>query len=63
LTKSSSEIIFEPLPHDDPLQRQPDISLAKKHLDWEPQINLERGLKATIDYFRKIADFKAELQS
>jgi UDP-glucuronate decarboxylase len=63
LTKSSSEIIFEPLPHDDPLQRQPDISLAKKHLDWEPQINLERGLKATIDYFRKITDFKAELQS
>ena len=63
LTKSSSEIIFEPLPYDDPLQRQPDISLAKKHLDWEPQINLQRGLKATIDYFRKIADFKAELQS
>lgn len=57
LTKSSSEIIFEPLPHDDPLQRQPDISLAKKHLDWEPKINLQRGLKATIDYFRKIADF------
>lgn len=63
LTKSSSEIIFKPLPHDDPLRRQPDISLAKKHLDWEPQINLEKGLKATIDYFRKIADFKAELQS
>jgi UDP-glucuronate decarboxylase len=54
LTGSRSKIIFEPLPQDDPLQRQPDISLAKKHLNWEPTLNLEQGLKRTIEYFRAI---------
>jgi UDP-glucuronate decarboxylase len=54
LTGSRSKIIFEPLPQDDPLQRQPDISLAKKHLNWEPTLNLEQGLKLTIEYFRTI---------
>jgi UDP-glucuronate decarboxylase len=49
-----SELIFEPLPQDDPKQRRPDISLAKKTLDWEPKINLEAGLTKTIEYFRKI---------
>jgi UDP-glucuronate decarboxylase len=49
----SSKLIYEPLPHDDPRQRQPDISLARQHLDWEPKITLEPGLEKTIDYFRK----------
>ncbi len=51
---SKSKIIFEPLPKDDPMQRQPDIALAKKQLDWEPGINLEEGLEQTIAYFKKI---------
>ena len=48
-----SELIFEPLPQDDPKQRRPDIGLAKKTLDWEPKINLEAGLTKTIEHFRK----------
>ncbi len=52
MTGSSSQIIFEPLPADDPLQRRPDISLAKKALAWEPKIALEPGLEKTIAYFR-----------
>ena len=51
LTGSSSEIIFEPLPSDDPLQRQPDITLAREKLGWEPTIHLEEGLQKTIPYF------------
>jgi UDP-glucuronate decarboxylase len=54
LTGSQSGIIFMPLPEDDPMQRQPDISLAKKELGWEPEVPLEEGLKRTIDYFRTI---------
>ena len=54
LTGNKSKIIFEPLPQDDPVQRQPDISLAKERLDWRPRINLEEGLKKTIEYFRSI---------
>jgi UDP-glucuronate decarboxylase len=54
LTGSKSKIIFCPLPSDDPKQRKPDISLAKSVLDWEPKIQLEEGLKQTIDYFKKI---------
>lgn len=54
LTESQSKLIFMPLPQDDPLQRQPDIALAKKELNWEPTITLDEGLKKTIDYFRKI---------
>jgi len=50
----NSELVFEPLPSDDPKQRQPDITLAKKNLDWEPKINLENGLEKTIEHFRKI---------
>jgi UDP-glucuronate decarboxylase len=53
ITSSTSKLVFEPLPSDDPKQRQPDIALAKKHLDWTPKVNLEDGLVATIDYFRK----------
>ena len=54
LTESKSKIIYEPLPTDDPKQRQPDISLAKAKLDWEPTIKLRDGLKDTIRYFSEI---------
>jgi len=54
LTGSKSKIIFKPLPQDDPLQRQPDISLAKEKLQWEPVIDVEKGLNRTIEYFRSI---------
>ncbi len=54
LTNSKSKIVFEPLPSDDPLQRKPDITLAKKVLDWEPKIHLEEGLGRTIDFFKTI---------
>ena len=53
LTGSSSKIVEEPLPQDDPKQRQPDISKAKRELGWEPTVQLEQGLTKTIDYFRK----------
>jgi UDP-glucuronate decarboxylase len=54
LTGSKSKIIRMPLPPDDPTQRQPDISLAKRELGWTPKIELEEGLLKTIDYFRSI---------
>ncbi len=54
LTGSKSKIVFMPLPADDPTQRQPDISLAKKELGWEPKIMLDEGLVKTIDYFKSI---------
>ena len=50
-TNSKSEIIFKELPKDDPVKRQPDISLAKEKLNWQPKHNLEDGLKKTIEYF------------
>jgi len=53
LTGSKSKIIFKPLPQDDPLQRQPDNTLAKEKLQWEPSIDIEQGLKKTIEYFRR----------
>jgi UDP-glucuronate decarboxylase len=53
-TGSKSELIFLPLPADDPRQRQPDIALARTVLDWEPQIPLETGLKTTIGHFRTL---------
>jgi UDP-glucuronate decarboxylase len=53
LVGSSSKIVFKPLPQDDPRQRKPDITLAKTKLDWEPKVNLEDGLKETIEYFRR----------
>ena len=52
LTESKSELIFEPLPLDDPLIREPDISVARKELNWEPRISRETGITKTIDYFR-----------
>lgn len=51
-TGTSSKIIYEPLPADDPMQRQPDITLAKKMLNWEPKIKLDEGLGKTIEYFK-----------
>jgi UDP-glucuronate decarboxylase len=54
LTSSKSKIIRMPLPPDDPTQRQPDISLAKKELSWSPEITLEKGLVKTIEYFASI---------
>jgi UDP-glucuronate decarboxylase len=52
LTGSPSQLVTEPLPEDDPRQRQPDISAAKDALGWEPRVDLEDGLRLTIDYFR-----------
>jgi len=56
LTGSSSQIVFHPLPQDDPKRRQPDISLAKNLLNWEPQVSLREGLKRTIAYFRNVVE-------
>jgi UDP-glucuronate decarboxylase len=53
-TGSRSKIVFEPLPADDPKQRQPDITEARKLLDWEPKISLDEGLKPTIKYFDRL---------
>jgi len=55
LTRSRSTIIFEPLPEDDPMQRRPDIALAREKLDWAPSIELEEGLMKTISYFKNLA--------
>jgi len=54
LTGNRSEIVFKPLPKDDPVRRRPDITLAKERLDWEPTVPLAEGLKKTIAYFRDI---------
>jgi len=54
LSGSKSKIIHQPLPSDDPKQRQPNIDLANAKLDWQPKVNLEDGLKETIAYFRKV---------
>lgn len=58
LTQSSSKIIFLPLPQDDPKQRQPDISLAKRELDWQPRVELREGLEKTIEYFSNLISGK-----
>jgi UDP-glucuronate decarboxylase len=52
LVNPDGKIVFKPLPSDDPKKRQPDISLARKHLGWSPTVGLEQGLTETIDYFR-----------
>ena len=54
-TGSSSAVVYRPLPSDDPTRRQPDISLAKKLLDWQPVVPLEEGLRETVDYFKALA--------
>jgi UDP-glucuronate decarboxylase len=61
LTGSKTKIVTRPLPVDDPARRRPDITLAKKHLDWQPQVKLREGLSRTIDWFRAIRwdDYRA----
>ena len=54
LSGSSSPIVFEPLPHDDPRRRRPDITLAHNTLGWKPEVSLEEGLGRTIDYFKRL---------
>jgi len=54
LTNSKSKIVYKPLPSDDPVQRQPDISLARQLLNWEPRIQLNEGLISTIEYFERL---------
>ncbi len=56
MTGSSSNIVYRPLPDDDPKQRRPDITKAQSLLDWEPQVPLEEGLTKTIAYFRRILE-------
>jgi dTDP-glucose 4,6-dehydratase len=56
VTGSKSKIVYCPLPQDDPLQRQPDISKAKRLFGWEPKIDLETGLKLSLDYFRNCVE-------
>ena len=56
LTGTVSGLVFEPLPEDDPMQRQPDISLAQEQLDWTPSVQLQQGLISTIAYFRTLLD-------
>jgi nucleoside-diphosphate-sugar epimerase len=53
MTESSSQIVYKPFRQDDPKKRKPDITLATNYLKWRPQVNLNHGLKKTIDYFRK----------
>lgn len=57
LTGSESKIVFKPLPHDDPVRRKPDISLAENAIAWLPSVSLEEGLRKTIQYFREIIEF------
>jgi UDP-glucuronate decarboxylase len=54
MTGSASRLVFRPLPTDDPRQRQPDISLARQTLGWEPKVQLEAGLARTIAYFTEV---------
>lgn len=60
LTGSASEITYQPLPEDDPKVRQPDISKARRLLGWEPKVDLETGLRRTLDYFRGEVAAKAK---
>jgi dTDP-glucose 4,6-dehydratase len=59
VTGSKSEIVYCPLPQDDPIQRQPDISKARKLFGWEPKIDLETGLKLSLDYFKSCIEVPA----
>jgi nucleoside-diphosphate-sugar epimerase len=54
VTGNKSEIVYEPLPVDDPMQRRPDITLARELLGWEPEVALRDGLERTADYFRGV---------
>ena len=57
LTGTDQKIVYKPLPKDDPKQRRPDISLAKKVLDWEPKVSRSEGLKVTFDFFKNLDEF------
>jgi dTDP-glucose 4,6-dehydratase len=61
VTESPSKIVYHPLPVDDPTQRQPDISKAKRLFGWEPKIDLETGLRLSLDYFRAAVESEKEL--
>ncbi|MFN0275187.1 MAG: SDR family NAD-dependent epimerase/dehydratase, partial [Chitinophagales bacterium] len=54
LTKTNQKIVYKELPVDDPQQRQPDISLAKKLLNWEPKVSRKEGLQITYEYFKNL---------
>jgi len=54
MTESRSGTVFKPLPSDDPVQRRPDITLARQHLGWEPRVPIEIGLARTVEYFRDV---------
>ena len=54
LTGTKQKIVYKPLPQDDPKQRQPDITLAKKLLGWDPKVNRAEGLKITYEYFKSL---------
>ena len=60
LINSDLELVYKPLPEDDPVQRQPDITLAKRKLGWQPHIAIDEGIVKTIDYFREILGFPQE---
>ena len=61
LTGSKSEVIYKPLPADDPIRRCPDIGLARETLGWEPKIRFEQGLMQTIAYFQDLLNRPGEL--
>jgi len=63
ITGSKSRIRYEPLPPDDPKQRQPDITKARTLLGWEPKIDLETGLRMSLEYFQKATLEEKALQS
>jgi dTDP-glucose 4,6-dehydratase len=55
MTGSQPEIVFQPLPEDDPKQRRPDIGKARALLGWEPRVGLEEGLRLTVEYFQRLS--------
>jgi UDP-glucuronate decarboxylase len=63
IVAGKNPIIFKPLPQDDPKQRRPDISKARKILKWEPKVNLEEGLKKTISWFKQAPAFPSSGQA
>jgi UDP-glucuronate decarboxylase len=63
LTNSKSGILFRPLPADDPVQRQPDITLARSSLGWEPTVPLDKGLERTVEYFDRLLSLKPDRQN
>jgi dTDP-glucose 4,6-dehydratase len=60
LTGTNSKIVYNPLPIDDPMQRQPDITKAKNILGWEPKVDRAEGLKHTLDYFKSLPEFNKQ---